>query len=307
MSRRASPAKRLLSGLAGEGSLMGTSRQRMLGIAILGLIIIGVILTVVFFLPAYLIPSSSSPAQTEALKAQNEVRATLLQGIAGVVLLVGAYFTWRQIQVSKEAQLTERFTRTVEQLGNDKSDIRIGGIYGLERVAKDSATEREPIAEILATYIQTHAPWPAQDSPNHATPNTSPESPLNKLPSLRTRAPDIHAAITVLGRRSGVNVGTRRLKLYSVDLRKGNLQGANLRRADLRGSNLQEAYLLEANLEEARLEDADLQRAILKGANLHDAKLDGARFQGVTANRKTVWPIGFDPVAAGVFIEDQLN
>jgi hypothetical protein len=286
---------------------MGASRLRMLGIAILGLIIIGVILTVVFLLPAYLIPSSSSPAQTEALKAQNEVRATLLQGIAGIVLLVGAYFTWRQIQVSKEAQLTERFTRTVEQLGNSKCDIRIGGIYGLERVAKDSPTDREPIAEILATYIQSHAPWPAQDSLSHTTPSTSPEVPLNKLPSLRTRAPDIHAAITVLGRRQGINVGGRRLKLYAVDLRKGNLQGANLRRADLRWSTLHGAYLLEANLGAARLEYADLRRATLRGANLQDASLDGAKLQGVTANRSTVWPIGFDPVAAGVFVEDHLN
>jgi hypothetical protein len=55
-------------------------RLRTLGIAGLTLTTIGVILAVVFFLPEYLIPNDSSPAQTEALKAQNEVRATLLQG-----------------------------------------------------------------------------------------------------------------------------------------------------------------------------------------------------------------------------------
>src|SRR6266540_7392297 len=38
----------------------------------------------------------------EGLKAQNEVRTTLLQGLGGVVLLVGAYFTYRQVLNSRE-------------------------------------------------------------------------------------------------------------------------------------------------------------------------------------------------------------
>jgi hypothetical protein len=39
------------------------------------------------------------------------VRTTLLQGVGGAAVLVGAYFTWRQLQTSREGQITERFTR----------------------------------------------------------------------------------------------------------------------------------------------------------------------------------------------------
>jgi hypothetical protein len=217
-------------------------------------------------------------------------------------LLIGAYFTWRQVQVSREAQLTERFTRTIEHLGSSQLDVQIGGIYGLERLAKDSPTDRGPIAEIIAAYVQGHSPWPAQGGETARTP---PEAPLSELPSLRTHAPDIHAAMTVLGRRRGVDEEVGRLKLYSVDLRKANLRGADLRRADLRWSNLRGAYLLEAHLEAARLEYADLQGATLKGANLQKALLDGARLQGVVADKTTIWPSGFDPAAAGVFVDRQ--
>lgn len=54
---------------------------------------------------------------TAAVKAQNDVRATLLQGLGGIVLVVGAFATWQQLAVSREGQITERFTRAIDQLG----------------------------------------------------------------------------------------------------------------------------------------------------------------------------------------------
>ena len=41
----------------------------------------------------------------------------------------------------------------------------------------------------------------------------------------------------------------------------------------------------------------------LEGANLQGANLQGANLKGATANEDTVWPEGFDPVAAGVIFE----
>jgi hypothetical protein len=33
--------------------------------------------------------------------------------------------------------VTDRYTKAIEQLGSDRLDVRIGGIYALERVARD--------------------------------------------------------------------------------------------------------------------------------------------------------------------------
>ena len=68
----------------------------------------------------------------------NNARSTVLQLIAGVVVVAGAIATWRQVHISREGQITERFTRAVDQLGNQNVDVRVGGIYALERIAKDS-------------------------------------------------------------------------------------------------------------------------------------------------------------------------
>jgi hypothetical protein len=57
--------------------------------------------------------------------------------------------------------ITDRLTHAIDQLGNDKVDVRIGGIYALERLAKDSASDWPAIGEILAAFIRAHAAWSA--------------------------------------------------------------------------------------------------------------------------------------------------
>jgi hypothetical protein len=63
--------------------------------------------------------------------------------------------TWRTLQVNREGQITERFTQAIDQLGatDDKGnklfEIRLGGIYALERIARESEEDYWPIMEIL--------------------------------------------------------------------------------------------------------------------------------------------------------------
>ena len=39
------------------------------------------------------------------------------------------------------------------------------------------------------------------------------------------------------------------------------------------------------------------------GADLEGANLEGANLEGATADKTTLWPKGFDPVAAGVVFD----
>ena len=112
-------------------------------------------LAVVLFLPQYFYPALSADdlrgvldpekqitLQQAQAALQNSLRSTLLQSFAGIVLMVGAISTWRQVQISREAQVTERFSRAIEQLGNDNVDVRVGGAYTLERIARNSDVDR---------------------------------------------------------------------------------------------------------------------------------------------------------------------
>ena len=60
--------------------------------------------------------------------------------MVGVAVGIGLYYKWRRITISQENQITELFTRTVDQLGTidhlgkPAIEIRLGGIYALERI-----------------------------------------------------------------------------------------------------------------------------------------------------------------------------
>jgi uncharacterized protein YjbI with pentapeptide repeats len=249
-------------------------------------------------LPALIVPAQPRPAQgvgavdrlrleNERIALRNQVRTTLLQAFGGVFFLVTALLTWRQIQVNKQGQVTERFTRAIEHLGSDdKLDVRLGGIYALEQIARDSSTEHGAIVEILTAYVRGHAPRAGLD------PDPNPV----ELPPLRMRAADVQAAMTVLGRRQVVPGDPPVLELGGLDLRNAtlprtnlsaatlagvDLSGANLRGADLQGADLRQARFRKADLREAtlrgaRLQDADLREATLAGADLERADLEGA-------------------------------
>jgi aspartyl-tRNA synthetase len=38
-------------------------------------------------------------------------------------------YTARNFTLSREGQVTDRYTKAIEQLGSDKPDVRTGGIY----------------------------------------------------------------------------------------------------------------------------------------------------------------------------------
>jgi uncharacterized protein YjbI with pentapeptide repeats len=233
-------------------------------------------------------------------KLQNDARATLLQGAAGVLLVFGAVATWWQLQISREGQLTERFSRAVEQLGSDNEDVRIGAIRTLERIAKDSPRDRNTVQAVIGAYVRKHAPWlvGTLKGPQHPTPVVD-----KHLSWLEHRRGDIQTAMWVLGARRPYR-GEWQLYLSRVDLRGAFLYGrlskaqlrhtnlahallpevrlehADLEDADLRKANLQRTWLTRANLRKAHLQGADLREADLREANLREAHLQGADLRG---------------------------
>src|SRR5262249_57559409 len=100
-------------------------------------------------------------------QSPNHIRTTVLQGLAGVVGVAGAVATWRQVQISREGQITDRLTRAVDQLGSTNTDIRIGGIYALERIAKNSPNDRTTIQFQLGAFLRNHPSCPATQNPHH--------------------------------------------------------------------------------------------------------------------------------------------
>jgi uncharacterized protein YjbI with pentapeptide repeats len=203
-----------------------------------------------------------------------------------------------QIAVAQEGQITERFTRAVDQLGQpgpDRLDVRLGGIYALERIAHDSPTHRLAVVEILTAFIRSHAPWPPRLPGQYRA-----DAPIDHVPSLQTRAPDIQAALTIIGRRPTQKddphpdlnqTDLRHANLYEADLTGARFVGANLTKAQLHGANLTKTLLTTANLTSAWLDSANLTAAQLGGANLISAQFQAA-------NLTEAWLVGADLTSA---------
>jgi hypothetical protein len=137
-------------------------------LVVLVVLIVGLLIGCSVVFPRYLAASDMDHAKVtpiELARARNDVRTTLLQAFGGMVLLLGAYLTWRQTQLSRaasreelqltrEGQLTDRFTRAVDQLGSKDVAVRVGGIYALGRIADESITDRASIADLLTAYVR---------------------------------------------------------------------------------------------------------------------------------------------------------
>lgn len=211
-------------------------------------------------------------ARDNRRKLQNDARTTLLQGLGGLAVLAGATVAFRQLGIAREGQVTERFTRAIDQLGHGNLDVRLGGIYALERIASDSPRDRSTIAEVLTAFVRGHAPWPPTQ------PGQPPEDlAVEDIASLQRWAPDVQAALTVLGRREEAPGPS--LDLRNTDLRGAYLHKAQLSFGILEGVHLQGATLSYAQLDSARLEDAQLQGANLYQTQLLKAHLDRAQLQ----------------------------
>ena len=174
---------------------------------------------------------------------------------------------------------TEIFSRAVEQLGSDKIQICIGGIYTLERFSRDSLHDYGAVMEVLTAFVRQRARWTEPDAGAarplpHGVPGTADRRlPHHELPA------DVAAALTVIIRRERADQEEEDARL---DLRRTNLRQASLVRAPLQRVNLSGANLVEVNLASANLHKANLGRANLSGANLIGAKLSGANLRAAS-------------------------
>jgi hypothetical protein len=191
--------------------------------------------------------------------------------------------------------------------------VRIGGIYALERIARDSPKDHPTVMEVLTAFIREHSrePWlPPETASGALTEAPSRPRPPRPGPHRLARTvrylvgreptvgnppeqerlirPDVQAAVTVVGRRNKWNdrqvIDLSRAVLRDADLTSANLAGADLTGADLSYSRLGIALkltgganLTNANLTNASLRDANLTRVSFRLANLTGADLTGAR------------------------------
>ena len=70
--------------------------------------------------------------------------------IAGVTLM--RHFA--QTEADRQRRITESFSKAIEQLGSDKLEVRLGGIYALERISQESPQDHWTVMENLTAFVR---------------------------------------------------------------------------------------------------------------------------------------------------------
>ena len=226
----------------------------------------GLLITVLLFSILWFVPEWQGrrlPAEVGAkdrAELVNAYRTTLAQALAGIGLLGGFYFTWKNLTVAREGQITERYTEAITQLGSQNRAVRTGAMYALERIARNSQEDHWPIVEVLTAYIRQEQEWTPQKV----------DTPICTLRS------DVQAALNVLARRKWTETETRKISLVNTDLRRAYLADAHFKGAYLPNTHLEEAVLNGAHFEKADLRGVCFNDASLKGTHLEGADLRSA-------------------------------
>lgn len=234
----------------------------------------------------------------------------LLTALVAVAGLWYANLQVRQVRqeltISQEGQITDRYTAAVDNLGDDAIDVRLGGIYALQRLMEDSPRDQPTIVNVLGAYARTHASRPpaaGEDIPADVAaafsvlvqrdPDHDDGSPVDlhavHLPAFQLWSEDAvdtapeppYMADMILAGTDlqGAQLWRANLEdafLGDANLRDAELSSATLRRAHLENADLRKASLLSADLSRANLVDADLRETDLMYADLRDAILDFA-------------------------------
>jgi hypothetical protein len=198
------------------------------------------------------------------LRAEGDSRTALLQALGGVAVLGGLFFTARSYWSSTQAQITDRFARSVGLLGAAEPSVRIGALHALDRIARDSRRDYSTVVELLLSFVRERVGISAQMG-------------LGEVPTI---AIDVQTALSLLARRPFHDLEDRRLELLALDLSGAKLSDAQFDYANFGGANLDHAVLIRASLHRAHFGGASLSHAFLSNADLSDASLYGANLRG---------------------------
>ncbi|MGE5289431.1 MAG: hypothetical protein ACM3ML_19965 [Micromonosporaceae bacterium] len=157
----------------------------------------------------------------ERLKAVNDARAPLVAFLVAVGAAGTLWFTARTYVLNRDGHVTDRYTKAVGQLGDESSPVRIGGVYALERIGRDSPKDQTTIIYVLGAFIRERSKImrERQDDP--------PE--------------DVKAGLRVAGRLLAES--DARLNLRDADLRNTDLSDLAKDQVMLEGANLDGAKL----------------------------------------------------------------
>lgn len=234
---------------------------------------------------AYMADSSTAAPPSEN---RREWWGIVIQALLAVTtLVVGTLFTWKQNahnqDLTNQQQIAQRLLNASSQLNGGTAYTRTAAVHELGTIARDEATERTNVLDILSAFFAAGAPVPNGHGSCPAGDSSWVTAPSKK---------DVQAAFVLLldlyqkelaqpadGSAARYRLVLSQVCLGGAPLAGRDLSGANLISSDFVGSDLTGTVLACADLTDSFLQDANVTRTSFAGAVMH-----GAVFRQTHAN-----------------------
>ena len=214
----------------------------------------------------------------------------------------------RNLRLAERGQVSERFSRAVEQLGATNQDakrspaidVRSGALYSLRRIALDSRENTEQAFLVIAAYIRNnYKPAAVEKGQSGCARFRAPDADIQTafvfvLPDVSRQLLRDTGGRPLRGLRGtrldglGLDgLDLERLDLTQLKLRDSHLEGAVFRGSTLTLARFDRADLTRANFSDTRLAGSSFRGACLDRAVFAGAHLNGADFTAARITRKT--------------------
>ena len=245
------------------------------------------------------------PAASAALTAIAAIFGAIFLTWRSVVAHWQARASQDQAATFRESHYTTLFTRAVELLGatrdvketltnivdaDNSSDIRetvtrtepnwevrLGAIYAMERIARDSERDHWPIMEVLTAYIRNQT---ALGITKSIIPEDKHRTSREWLATLSEAKSDVIAAMNAIGRRPEHRLDFEKKQEFYLDLSKSRLKEIGLSKVDFSDAKFFYTVLYRAHFIQANFERADFYQAILPSARFMKSSLNRTSFDG---------------------------
>jgi uncharacterized protein YjbI with pentapeptide repeats len=241
-------------------------------------------------------------------KSPNEALGPILTLVTGLAVAIVALMRhFAQTKADRLRRIIESFSKAIEQLGSDKLEVRLGGIYALERISQESPQDYWTVVENLTAFVRertrseaellaksleqrlkviAHSLWEKDGKPEGRSDEFWSEAKQREA-RIEPLATDVAAVLTVINRRKKADRNRESRDERVLDFQQAVLRLVNFHEAPLKRANFSEAHLEGANFARAQLEGADFRGAHLEGANFGGAHLEGANFSGARTSEHT--------------------
>lgn len=265
---------------------------------------------IIFFELTSLLSYNGASNDAPALASSKPFEGARNIAFALTALVGGPFLVWRTILADKQTRTAEKQTaiaqektnideqthfttlyiKSIELLGATRlvkkkdddgkvyddteaaMELRLGAIYALERIARDSWKDHWPIMEVLTAYIRE-------------------SSPITEDVTLPDITVDIQAILTVIGRRNKKWIKRERAHGHRLNLTKSNLtqiefsEGADFSFTDFSQSNIVFAEAIDVDFSHSKFDSAYLSAYELKCCDFKFSFIMRARaFDGIFIN-----------------------